>query len=80
MSQAVAAAFAPGLAPDERFAALLQGQRSGEAVLKAMNMLTDSAAGDLRDVTAGLQLLRQVGLDHAARRVALELLLLDRRS
>lgn len=80
MAQAVAAAFAPDLVPDERFATLLQSQRSGEAVLKAMNMLTDSAAGDLRDVTAGLQLLRQVGLDHAARRVALQLLLLDRRS
>jgi len=80
MAEAVAAAFAPGQATDERFAPLLAGHRTGEAVLKAMNMLADSAAGDLRDVTAALHLLRQVGLDPAARRIALELLLLDRRT
>lgn len=78
LAQAVAAAFAADAAPDARFAPLLQARRTGEAVLKAIDMLAGSAAGDLRDVTAGLQLLRHVGLEGPARRTALELLLLDR--
>lgn len=79
LGQAVAAAFAADVTPDERFVPLLQGGRTGEAVLRAIDMLAGSAAGDLRDVTAGLQLLRQVGLEVPARRAALELLLLERR-
>ena len=51
----------------------------GEALLLAIERVTDGAKGDLRDVTAGLGLFRAVGLEDTARRTALQLMLLERR-
>lgn len=76
---AIQAAFADKAAPGENLALLLSDGKLGEAVLKAMNKVASGASGDLRDVTEGLALLRQVGLENTARHAALELLLLERR-
>ncbi len=76
---AVRSAFAPGARPAADFADLIDGRRRGEALLTAIDHVTEGARGDLRDITAGLVLLRHVGLETVARRAALELLLLERR-
>jgi hypothetical protein len=65
------------LTPD--FATLIADKKLGEALLLALDHITDGARGDIRDVTAGLRLLRGLGLEMVARRAALELLLLERR-
>lgn len=67
----------PALPP--ALATLLADNKLGEAVLKAIEAVTQGASGDLREVTGGLALLRKVGLEQAARQAALELLLLERR-
>jgi hypothetical protein len=78
LGAAVQAAFlAKG--PPENMAALVAGNRLGEALLGAIDDVTEGAKGDLRDVTRGLQMLRAAGLEDTARRAALELLLLERR-
>jgi hypothetical protein len=79
MGVAIAAAFDPAAKPGATFAQLLAGKRLGEALLKAIDKVTLGVSGDLRDVTEGLVFLRHVGLESAARRAALELLLLERR-
>lgn len=76
---AIKAAFAPDADLPADLAALVAGDRLGEAILRAIDHVTEGARGDLRDVTAGLRLLREVGLESVARRAALELLLLERR-
>ena len=80
LGMAIQAAFAtttPAL--DEDTTRLLAERRLGEALLQAMDQVTMGASGDLRDVTAGLALMRHVGLEKVARQAALELLLLERR-
>ena len=79
MGAAIQAAFAGALAPAPEFQALVDERRTGEALLKAIDQITDGARGDLRDVTEGLGFLRHVGLETTARRAALELVLLERR-
>ena len=79
MGVAIQAAFADSAHPEDDLALLLRDHKLGEALLKAMNKVTEGASGDLRDVTEGLALLRQVGLEAPARRAGLELLLLERR-
>jgi hypothetical protein len=76
---AIKTAFLPEtpLTPD--FSALIEEKRLGEALLRALDHITDGARGDIRDVTSGLRLLRELGLETVARRAALELLLLERR-
>lgn len=76
---AIRAAFRPDAPLASDFADLLGQRRMGEALLRAIDHVTEGARGDLRDVTAGLAFLRHVGLDVVARRAALELLLLERR-
>lgn len=76
---AVRAAFRPGAHLADDFAGLIGERRIGEALLTAIDHVTEGARGDLRDVTDGLMLLRHVGLETVARRAALELLLLERR-
>ncbi|MCV2865774.1 hypothetical protein [Defluviimonas sp. WL0075] len=76
---AIKAAFSRGARLTEDYAALISENRMGEAILIAIGDITDGARGDLRDVTAGLYLLRSVGLEGVARRASLELLLLERR-
>ena len=79
MGVAIQAAFTDAARPEDALVQLLADQKLGEALLKAMNKVTEGASGDLRDVTEGLALLRQVGLEAPARRAGLELLLLERR-
>jgi hypothetical protein len=78
LGRAIAPAFrnpSPGLDAQ----ALLQDGRIGEAVLLAIDQIGAGLRGDLPLVTQGLSLLRMVGLEDAARRTALEMLLLERR-
>ncbi|WP_343078901.1 hypothetical protein [Ostreiculturibacter nitratireducens] len=76
---AIKRAFARTAAPSDEFATLLKEKRLGEAILRAIEKVTEGAKGDLREVTDGLALLRSVGLETTARRAALELMLLERR-
>jgi hypothetical protein len=78
MARAIAAAHrAPSLPADGQ--ALLDGRRTGEAILLAIDSIGRGVQGDLRGVTEGLSLLRAVGLTGIARRTALELMILERR-
>ncbi|MCW3780008.1 hypothetical protein [Defluviimonas salinarum] len=79
MGAAVQAAFGPGKAPAAKYATLLDENRAGEALLAAVDDITEGARGELRDVTEGLVLLRHLGHERVARRAALELMLLERR-
>ncbi len=76
---AIKRAFTGAPAPGDDVAALLAEKRLGQALLVAIDKVTEGAKGDLRDVTQGLAILRAVGLESTARRAALELLLLERR-
>ncbi len=67
----------PGAVP-AAYAALLP-DRLGEALLMAIDDISDGAKGDLRRLEAGLVLLRRAGLERVARRAALELIVLERR-
>ncbi|PTW52144.1 hypothetical protein [Rhodovulum kholense] len=58
---------------------LIEEKRLGEAILAAIDLVTDGAQGDILDVTRGLGLLRQLGLEDVARQSALQLMLLERR-
>ncbi|MFZ5751149.1 MAG: hypothetical protein ACOY5U_08775 [Pseudomonadota bacterium] len=78
LGAAIQAAFAAEGAPEDA-AALMKGRRMGEALLGAIDDVTQGAQGSLPAVTRGLQTLRAAGLEDAARRAALELLLLERR-
>lgn len=68
---------APAAAP-AAYAPLLP-DRLGEALLTAIDDISEGAKGDLRRLEAGLGLLRAAGLERVARRAALELLVLERR-
>lgn len=61
------------------YADLLPADRLGEALLRAIDDVTEGAKGDYQRVSAGLALLRHVGLETIARRAALELIVLERR-
>ncbi len=78
LSRAIAPAF---IAPDpgEDLTRLMDENRTGEAILAAIEKIERGVQGDLDGVTDGLSLLRKVGMERAARRAALELLLLERR-
>jgi hypothetical protein len=78
LGRAIAAAYrAPVLAAESQ--ALLDGNRTGEAILSAIDSIGRGVQGDLKGVTEGLSLLRAAGLDEVARRTALELMILERR-
>lgn len=78
MARAIAPAFLAPV-PSPEATALLAEHRLGEALLSAIDAIGRGVQGDLRGVTEGLSLLREVGLEDMARRTALELLLLERR-
>ncbi len=78
LARAIAPAFTDP-DPGEELSALLAEDRLGEAVLGAIERIERGVTGDLRGVTEGLSLLRQAGLESAARRAALELMILERR-
>ncbi|MFN3991671.1 MAG: hypothetical protein ACK4IU_02045 [Tabrizicola flagellatus] len=78
MGRAISAAFrAP--APSTEGQRLLDENRTGEAVLVAIDSIGRGVKGDLRGVTEGLSILRLAGLEAVARRTALELMILERR-
>lgn len=66
--------------PPPAFADLVGTGRPGEAVLRALDSLTRGLAGNDTAITEGLALLRHLGLEDTARRAALQLMLLDRRT
>jgi len=53
--------------------------RMGEALLAAVDDISEGAKGDRRRLESGLLLLRKTGLDSLARRTALQLMILERR-
>lgn len=78
MARAIAPAFlAP--APPAAATVLIEQGRIGEALLMAISLIETGLQGELTKVTEGLSLLRALGLEDAARRTALELMLLERR-
>jgi hypothetical protein len=81
LGRAIAPAFTGTAAAPEgsESARLLAEDRYGEAVLTAIDRISQGVQGDLRQVTEGLATLRAAGLDTIARRTALELMLLERR-
>jgi hypothetical protein len=68
---------APPAAAPAAFAELLPG-REGEALLNALDDITEGARGDYRRVENGLLLLRSLGQETVARRTAIEMLVLER--
>ncbi|WBL34587.1 hypothetical protein O5O51_07765 [Sinirhodobacter sp. HNIBRBA609] len=67
----------PGQVPAP-YAHLVPG-KLGEALLNAIDDITEGAKGDYRRLVAGLSLMRYVGLDDVARRTGLQLIILERR-
>ncbi|MCC1491814.1 hypothetical protein [Cognatishimia sp. F0-27] len=73
---AVARAFSGATPPDSLVAKRADG-RLGEVILRAMALVSSGAEGNGQDLTDGLATLRAVGLEDAARRTALQLMVLD---
>lgn len=69
---------APPTTVPAAYAALIP-DRLGEALLAAVDDISEGAKGDPRRLEAGLVLLRRAGLESLARRTALQLLILERR-
>ncbi len=61
-----------------RLAPLVEADRLGEAILRALALFTSGSRGDLDEVSDALALLRHVGLEATARRAAIEYLVLER--
>ncbi|MES2867327.1 MAG: hypothetical protein V4703_11315 [Actinomycetota bacterium] len=78
LGRAIAAAFTTPV-PSAEAKALMDGNRTGEAILVAIENIGRGVQGDLRGVSEGLSLLRLVGLEDVARRTAIELMILERR-
>ena len=78
LARAISAAFrAPAISADTQ--ALLDGNRTGEAIIAAIDHIGRGVQGDLRGVTEGLSILQLTGMESVARRTALELMILERR-
>jgi len=78
LGRAIAPAFVLA-EPSAAALTLLDEDRLGEAILMAIDQVSQGVQGELRGVTDGLALLRHVGLEDVARRTALQLMLLERR-
>jgi len=78
VGEAIIDAFAKPM-PDGPLKALLAEGKLGEAVLRAMLLLNDEAFADPGDIQAALSAFRAVGLESEARRLAIQLLVLERR-
>jgi len=77
LAAAILDGFRANAAP-ARFAPMIE-TRLGEAILRAVGLLGEGAAGDVDGLSDALALLRAVGLEDVARRAALQMLILDRR-
>jgi hypothetical protein len=78
LGEAIAGAFLQPM-PDGPLKDLLTQKNLGEAILRAMLLLKNEAFADPDDIRAALSTLRAVGLEEEARRIALQLLILERR-
>lgn len=78
LGAAISDAFRKPLPSGQMFD-LLQQNRLGEAVLRAMLLLQNEAQADPGDIQTALATFRAVGLEEEARRVAIQLILLERR-
>lgn len=78
LRQAIAAAF-NGPLPQGELRDLLGEKKLGEAILRAMLLLKGEAFADPGDITEALATFRAVGLEQEARRIAIQLILLERR-
>ncbi|SMC43605.1 hypothetical protein [Primorskyibacter flagellatus] len=74
-AHAIAAAFAPDAALPDALAEQLADDRLGEVLLRTTALMRQGMRGDPGDLTDALIVLRSVGLEDAARRAALQLLL-----
>ncbi|NNE81928.1 MAG: hypothetical protein HKN18_16790 [Silicimonas sp.] len=63
------------IGPGSAYQALIDDGRTGEALLRAISQLQDGAAGNPKATTQSLALLRHIGLEALARRIAVELVL-----
>lgn len=78
LGQAIAAAFL-NQPPAGELNDLRRARKIGEAILRAMILMKNEAFADPGDITAALATFRAVGLEQEARRVAIQMLLLERR-
>jgi len=81
LMRAIYAAFSdqtPSMAGSLTASRLIEDQKQAPAVLIALNLMAEGADSSPADVHLGLWLLRQVGQEVAARRMAVQLLLLER--
>lgn len=62
-----------------RLRSLVEQDRLGEAILRAIALFTNGSAGDFDELTDALAFFRHVGLEQVARQAALEFLILERR-
>lgn len=76
LARAVTAGFDGAPAP-ERLAALAGAGRLGEALLSVVSDVAQAREGDLQRLPEALRFLRGAGLEDVARRVALQLLILE---
>ncbi|MCP1169167.1 hypothetical protein NHG85_11645, partial [Limimaricola sp. ASW11-118] len=64
-------------APPESLARMIKEDRLGEVILRATLLIDQGRGGDTGALTEGLAALRAVGMEEVARRIALQVLLLD---
>ena len=62
-----------------RLRSLVEQDRLGEAILRAIALFTSGSLGDLDELTDAIAFFRQIGLEQVARQAALEFLILERR-
>ena len=62
-----------------RLRSLVESQRLGEGILRAVALFTNGSKGDLDELSDAIAFFRAVGFEDVARRAALELIILDRR-
>lgn len=77
VSLAVRQGFTEPLDVESAMGQLIANGRIGEAVLKAITLLSEGAAGDPDGISTAIAGLRAVGLEEAATRAALDLILAD---
>ncbi|WP_235851688.1 hypothetical protein [Litorivita pollutaquae] len=77
-AEAITAAFAPQARPPAAITSLLRQRRLGEAILRAVKILSEASGGDTQAITEALATFRAVGLEATARRAGLQMILLDR--
>lgn len=65
------------ISPGPEYQALIEGDRKGEALFRALAQLNEGAAGNPNATANSLAFLRTLGLDGLARQIAVELILME---